>query len=76
MGRIMESANIQLNLGPATANRTDLLNDAAAVLSFLADTTPALHTGKGHIGLTETSACGLGLILHALTDVIEKARDM
>lgn len=76
MGIKMEPANIRLNHDIATANRDDLLNDAVAVLSFLADTAPALHSDKGHIGLTENSACGLCLILHAVTDVIEKARDI
>lgn len=57
-------------------NPADLLDDAVAVLAFLADATPALHPARGCAGLGETSAHGLCLILEALAATITQARQM
>jgi hypothetical protein len=62
----------------ALAQQNDLrdrLEDAANVLAFLADITPALATDNGCRGLTDRSARGLGLILAAIEHSLLEARE-
>ena len=60
-----------MNISPARTP-LDQLDDAAAVLTFLADVAPALGDER-HGGLNDTSAHGLCCILHAVAATVAAA---
>lgn len=60
-----------MNISPARTP-LDQLDDAAAVLTFLADVAPALGDER-HGGLNDTTAHGLCCILHAVAATVAAA---
>ena len=60
-----------MNISPAS-RPVDRLDDAVAVLTFLADVAPALGDER-HGGLNDTSAHGLCCILHAVAATVAAA---
>ena len=60
-----------MNISPASTP-LDQLDDAVAVLTFLADVAPALGDER-HGGLNDTSAHGLCCILHAVAATVAAA---
>ena len=60
-----------MNISPARTP-LDQLDDAVAVLTFLADVAPALGDPR-HGGLNDTAAHGLCCILHAVAATVAAA---
>ena len=52
----------------------DLLDQAADILRFVMDVSPAIADGDGHTGLSVDGAIGLGHILEYVNSNIQQAR--
>jgi hypothetical protein len=58
----------------ATNNAADLLENALAMLDFLANVSPALATDSQVGGINDKAAFGLGLIFDHIHATIDQAR--
>ena len=59
-----------------THTAVDLLDQAASMLQFIADVSPAIAHDDKHDGITASGAFGLGLIFDHINKTIGQAREL